>query len=190
MASSPDYQMFVASDDTCSEGLSAGSPQGGEIMIGSPGKGSSTPERAKTRPRGGGWRTAAVLGMVAMPLTVAGVTAVPAGAATRYRVAATIGAGNRPLGAGVDPATRTVYVANNTSNPSGIMSVINGAANTGTRTAMASTWGTAQEVPGLAALNQGGYAIISSVSALAGLVGHAGDWQAARYDFSGGGTPG
>jgi len=81
---------------------------------------------------GGAWlRIAAVLGMLAVPLAAAGVTAVPAAAATTYTVTATIGVGITPEGVGVDPATNTVYVAN---EGGGSVSVIDGATNTVTAT--------------------------------------------------------
>ena len=65
----------------------------------------------------GAWlRVAVVLGMLAVPLAAAVVTAVPAAAATTYTVTATIGVGSTPRGVGVDPATHTVYVANSGGN--------------------------------------------------------------------------
>ena len=78
------------------------------------------------------WRAAAVvLAMLAAPIAAAGVTAAPAAAATTYEVTATIGVGSSPNGVGVDPATDTVYVANQGSST---VSVINGATNTVTAT--------------------------------------------------------
>ena len=69
--------------------------------------------------------------MLAVPLAAAGVTAVPAAAATTYAVTATIGLGTNPTSVGVDPSTHRVYVANILSNN---VSVIDGTTNTVTAT--------------------------------------------------------
>jgi YVTN family beta-propeller protein len=75
------------------------------------------------------WRLA--FAASAASLVVAGLTAVPAAAATTYAVTATIGVGSGPYGVGIDPSTGTVYVANEQSNT---VSVIDEATGTVTAT--------------------------------------------------------
>jgi YVTN family beta-propeller protein len=120
---------------TVPEGLAAGPPRDGRTMIGLLGRGGIAREQEKARPGRARRATAvlgiAVLGMLAVPLAAAGITALPAAAATPYAVTATIGAGSYPTGVGVDPATDTIYVANEGSNS---VSVIDGATNTVTTT--------------------------------------------------------
>jgi YVTN family beta-propeller protein len=77
------------------------------------------------------WRVAAVLGMLAVPLAAAEVTAVPAAAATTYTVTATVRVGSEPFGVDVDSATHTIYVSTRQNNS---VSVIDGATNTVTAT--------------------------------------------------------
>jgi len=75
-----------------------------------------------------GWCAAVVAVLVGgMPL----VTAARAPAAVWYRVTRTIPVGSGPAGVAVDPAARTVYVAN---TGSGTVSVISAATSTVTRT--------------------------------------------------------
>jgi Fibronectin type III domain len=89
---------------------------GGRTMIGSLGMGGVAREQEQAR-HSRAWRVTAVLGMLAVPLAAAGITAAPAAAASiGYTVTATIGVGSGPEGVGVDPSTHTVYVANSNGN--------------------------------------------------------------------------
>jgi YVTN family beta-propeller protein len=100
-------------------------------MIGSLGMGGVAREQEQAR-HSRAWRVTAVLGMLAVPLAAAGITAAPAAAASiGYTVTATIGVGSGPEGVGVDPSTHTVYVANSNGNS---VSVIDGTTNTVTAT--------------------------------------------------------
>jgi YVTN family beta-propeller protein len=74
---------------------------------------------------------AAVAAVLAVPVAASGIVAAPASAAVSYRLTHAIGVGGDPQGVAVDPATRTVYVANSGFST---VSVINGATNTVTHT--------------------------------------------------------
>jgi len=64
---------------------------------------------------------------LAVPLTVFAITAAPASAAVRYRVAHTVRVGPDPVGVAVDPTLRPAYVTNNRA---GTVSVIDEATST------------------------------------------------------------
>jgi len=82
--------------------------------------------RTSARRRGGGG-AAVVVAAATLSLTAG---TVPASAAGGYTVTATIKVGARPSEVAVDPAARTVYVANSTA---GTVSVIDAATNKGDR---------------------------------------------------------
>ena len=103
-------------------GLAAGPPREGRTMIGLLGRGSIAREQEKARP-GRARRATAVLGMLAVPLAAAGLTALPAAAAPAYAVTATINVGSYPVGVGVDPSAHTVYVSS--SSDTNTVSAIN-----------------------------------------------------------------
>src|SRR5215472_14954167 len=103
-----------------------------------PGRAGTAPDTHGTGPAPRRRRRAAVLAMLAVPLAVTALTAIPAAAATGpYAVAATIGVGNEPVAVAVNPSTHTAYVVNQGNpSPSGgnSVSVINEATNTVTAT--------------------------------------------------------
>jgi YVTN family beta-propeller protein len=70
---------------------------------------------------------AALAAMLAVPVAASVIVAAPASAAVSYRLTHAIGVGGDPQGVAVDPATRTVYVANFGFST---VSVINAASNT------------------------------------------------------------
>src|SRR5690349_20371566 len=69
-------------------------------------------------------RAAAALAMLAVPLAVTALTAIPAAAATTgtYKIATTVGVGWVPDAVAVDSSTHTAYVANENDGTVSVLS--------------------------------------------------------------------
>jgi YVTN family beta-propeller protein len=111
---------------TSNHGPASAPPPPGKqaAMTGWPGRGGTAPDTHGTGPAPR--RRAAALAVLAVPLAVTALTAIPAAAATTgpYANAATIGVGYNPDAVAVNPSTHKAYVANSGGNT---VSVINGA---------------------------------------------------------------